>query len=217
MHYARGKTLGGSSARNFLYYHRQTVGSSEKWAAEIGDPSFTFPNLLPFYEKTVHYTAPDIQYPNSTNDQDASVFSANGGPLQVSFGGYNDPFATWVLPALQAVGQAAIKGFQNGVLLGSAYIPATLNPKNASRSSSESSFLQSALRNTTLKVYNNTCAEASVYWEYSQRCLRFFERRLWCWRSKLCYKCSRRGDSVSGDVSIASTTDGLGNWPPWNA
>ncbi|KAF6227868.1 hypothetical protein HO133_007596 [Letharia lupina] len=163
LHYARGKTLGGSSARNFMYYHRQTLGSSEKWAKETGDSSYTFPNLLPFYEKSVNFTARSVAYPNSSNVQDPSVFNPTGGPLQVSFGDYDDPWGTWAQVGLQAVGQAPIDGFQSGKLIGSAYVPSTIDPTTATRSSSEASFLQSALKNTTLKVYNNTLAQKILF------------------------------------------------------
>ncbi|KAL8935487.1 MAG: hypothetical protein Q9211_004674 [Gyalolechia sp. 1 TL-2023] len=163
LHYARGKTLGGSSARNFLYYHRQTVGSAQKWADDTRDQSYTFSNFLPYYQKSVNYTGPTVPYPNSTNDQDLSAFSAPGGPLQVSHGSYNDPFATWILPALQAIGQKAIDGFQSGILLGSAYVLATIDPTRATRASSESSFLQDARASTTLRVYNNTLAKRLLF------------------------------------------------------
>lgn len=146
-----------------MYYHRQTVGSAQKWALETGDSTYTFPNLLPFYEKSVQYTPPELPYPNSTFLQDALVFQSNGGPLQVSSGRYNDPFATWSQPALQMVGQTAIAGLQSGNLLGSAYVLSTINPVDASRSSSESSFLQFALRSTTIKVYNNTLAQKILF------------------------------------------------------
>ena len=158
LHYAQGKTLGRSSARNFEYYHRQTLGSSQKWATETGDQSYTFANLLPYYKKSVHYTAPNIPYPNSTNEQDPTVFSVLGGPLQVSFGKYDDPFASWAQKGLQAIGQAAINGFQSGDLIGSAYAAATVDPRDSTRSSSESSFLRSVCEMTTIKVYNNTIA-----------------------------------------------------------
>lgn len=114
--------------------------------------------MLPYYKKSVNYTAPTVSYPNSTNRQDASVFDRGGGPLHVSHGGYNDPFATWVLPALQDIGQRALDGFQSGNLLGSAYVPATIDPTKATRSTSESSFLDGAVGHTTLKVYKNTLA-----------------------------------------------------------
>ncbi|KAL6714197.1 hypothetical protein ACLMJK_008692 [Lecanora helva] len=164
MHYASGRTLGGSSARNFMYYHRQTVGSAQKWVDEVGDASFSFPALLPYYEKSVHFNAPKPQYPNTTNDQDLSVFNdALGGPLEVSFGGYDDPFGTWVLPALQKLGQAAIKGFSSGVLIGSGYVAMTIDPTKMTRSSSETAFLQPALKTTTLTLYKNTLAEKLLF------------------------------------------------------
>ena len=141
-----------------MYYHRQTLGSSEKWAKETGDSSYSFPNLLPFYEKSVNLTARSVAYPNSSNIQDLSVFQGTGGPLQVSFGDYDDPWGTWAQVGLQAVGQKPIDGFQSGKLIGSAYVPSTIDPTTATRSSSETSFLQFALKNTTLKVYNNTLA-----------------------------------------------------------
>ena len=141
-----------------MYYHRQTLGSSEKWATETGDDAYTFSNLLPFYKKSVNLTAHSVAYPNSSNVQDPSAFSATGGPLQVSFGGYDDPWGTWAQVGLQAIGQASIDGFQSGNLIGSAYTYSTINPTTATRSSSETSFLQAALKNTSLKVYNNTLA-----------------------------------------------------------
>ena len=149
-----------------MYYHRQTVGSADKWVNETGDPSYSFANLMPFYEKSVHYNSPALlQYTNTSNDQDASAFSNNAGPLQVSFGGYVDPFGTWVLPALRKIGQAAVKGFQSGILIGSAYVAMTIDPTNMTRSSSETSFLRSALErdNKTLTVYKNTLAEKIIF------------------------------------------------------
>lgn len=92
-----------------------------------------------------------------------SVFVSNGGPLQVSSGRYDDPFATWALPALQEIGQTAIPGLQSGNLLGSSYLPSTIDPVDSTRSSSESSFLQEALKATTIKVYNNTLAHRILF------------------------------------------------------
>ncbi|KAL8840971.1 MAG: hypothetical protein Q9176_003543 [Flavoplaca citrina] len=163
LHYAQGRTLGGSSARNYMIYHRPTIGSTQKWANETKDQSYNFLNFLPYYEKTINFTGPTVPYPNTTHEQDESVFSAGGGPVQVSFGNYNDPFATRALPALRAIGQRAIDGFQSGRLLGSAYVPATINPTTGTRSSSESSFLNDTTSRTTLKVYKNTLAKRILF------------------------------------------------------
>ena len=56
-----------------------------------------------------------------------------------------------------------IQGFQSGALLGTSYAPFTVDPVSAERSSSESSFLQAAVRSTRIKVYNNTRAERILF------------------------------------------------------
>lgn len=41
-HYARGKCLGGSSALNFMVYHRGSTGSYDRWADLVGDDSYRY-------------------------------------------------------------------------------------------------------------------------------------------------------------------------------
>ncbi|KAL8829561.1 MAG: hypothetical protein Q9170_006114 [Blastenia crenularia] len=159
LHYTRGRTLGGTSARNYMYYHRPTAGSLNKWAEEVGDDGYKFENLLPFYQKSVHYTPPAVLSTNSTNDQDRAAWSPNGGPLQVSHGKFVDPFGTWVQPASEKLGLKKLNGLQSGTLLGHSFVPFTVDPEKAHRSSSESSFLQSLPRQSRLQVFHNTLAE----------------------------------------------------------
>ena len=131
----------------------------QKWADEVADRSYSFDNFINYFKKSANYTPPQITYQNSSNVQAPNAFSPTGGPLRVSFGKYEVPFATWVQKAFQAVGQAAIAGFQVGNLIGSAYMAFTENPDNGFRSSSESSYLQDTNAQTPgLKVYNNTLA-----------------------------------------------------------
>ncbi|KAL8851114.1 MAG: hypothetical protein Q9221_003917 [Calogaya cf. arnoldii] len=100
-----------------------------KWADEVDDESYTWQNFLPFLQKTVDYNPPDLRYLNSTNSHDDSPFNRVPlGPLQVSFGRYEDPYGTWAQRAFQGIGQAAINGFQSGKLIGSSYIAFTEDP-----------------------------------------------------------------------------------------
>lgn len=138
---------------------RPNAGSLDKWADIAGDDSYRFKNLLPFYKKSVHYTPPAVISANSTNDQDPGAWSSAGGPLQVSHGKYIDPFGTWVQRAAERLGMVGIDGFQSGKLLGSAYLPFTIDPEKSQRSSSESSFLQSLPPRSRLHVYHHTLAE----------------------------------------------------------
>ncbi|CAO1596389.1 hypothetical protein XANCAGTX0491_000238 [Xanthoria calcicola] len=167
MHYPRGKTMGGSSARNLLIYHRPTVGAMRKWADEVDDESYTWQNFLPFLKKSVDYSAPDILYLNSTNSPDESAFNSKPlGPLQVSYGRYEDPYGTWTQRALQGIGQAAINGFQSGKLIGSSYIAFTEDPVSGFRSSSYSSFLLNAFapgKDPSIRIYNNTLARRILF------------------------------------------------------
>lgn len=56
-----------------------------------------------------------------------------------------------------------IDGFQSGKLLGSAYVPFTIDPKNQQRSSSESSFLRSLPQKARLQVYDHTLAQKILF------------------------------------------------------
>ncbi|KAI4166448.1 MAG: hypothetical protein LQ346_009099, partial [Caloplaca aetnensis] len=142
----------------------------QKWADEVDDESYTWPNFLPYFKKSVTYSPPNITYANSTNSQDPGAFNSRPplGPLQVSFGRYEDPFGTWAQRAFQAIGQAAIRGFQAGKLLGSAYVPFTEDFVSGFRSSSYSSFFLDTFaargkNPSLLRVYNNTLARRVLF------------------------------------------------------
>lgn len=131
---------------------------------EVGDSAYIFSNFLPFYKSGIHYTPANLTlYTNSTILQDPSAFAGSTGPLQVSYDNFADPFDTWAQKALEESGMLAINGFNGGKMLGSAYATFTINPINAERSSSESSFLHAALKNTTLQVYKQTLAQQILF------------------------------------------------------
>ncbi|PWY70338.1 GMC oxidoreductase [Aspergillus sclerotioniger CBS 115572] len=160
LHLPRGKTLGGGSARHHMYYQRPTIGSLHKWAEEVDDESYEFDNMLPYYKKSVHFTPPDEElFTNSTNIQNPEAFSSSGGPLEVSSGNFVDGFGTWLRKALIALGLKQTE-FNSGNLSGSGYSTLTINPSNAHRSSSETSFLQSTLNSGIGPVvYHKTLAQ----------------------------------------------------------
>ena len=182
MHYARGKTLGGSSARNFMlyqrwvalfynildqseyHYARPTIESLGKWAEVVDDSSYKFENVFPFYQLGLNYTPPDFSlYHNSTVRDDPAAFGPTSGPLQVSWDKTEDSFGSWAQKTLEECGLTGIDGFNSGKLLGSSFTTFTIDPTTAKRSSSESSFLQEALETTPLKVYNNTLAQRILF------------------------------------------------------
>ena len=167
IHFAQGKTLGGSSALNSMAYHRGNSGAYQRWADLADDQSYTFQNLLPYFEKSCHLTPPNDakrRTPNATVKFDPAVFSSTGGPLQVSWSNWVDPTLTWAQKAFEAIGlPISSSNFNSGSLSGSAWIPSTVDNSNAERSSSESSFLTQSIYNTSITVYKQTQAKKILF------------------------------------------------------
>ena len=168
IHYPQGKTLSGSSALNSLAYHRATAGTYQSWADLVGDQSYTFPNLLPYFKRSCHLTPPNEskrRTPNATFKYDPTVFSNTGGPLQISWSNWVDPTFTWIQQAFTLIGLPMNSlNFNSGSLSGySAWIPSTISPSDAKRSSSQSSFLQQAIKNTNIVVYTQAQAQKILF------------------------------------------------------
>jgi choline dehydrogenase len=113
-HYWHGKTLGGSSALNNVVCQRGTIDSYQKWADMVGDQSYTFEALLPYFKKGVQFTPANAalrpenaSVPAVSND----AYSSSGGPLQVSYNNYAIPFDSWMKKAFNEVGLHEILDF----------------------------------------------------------------------------------------------------------
>ncbi|PWY73064.1 glucose-methanol-choline oxidoreductase [Aspergillus heteromorphus CBS 117.55] len=165
IHYARGKTLGGSSARNYMLYQRGTRSAYQQWADAVGDASYTFDNLLPFFEKSLRFTPPDmgLRFANATPDYDPTHLGNGSGPLSVTFPHYAHAFATWAVKGLESLGMSRIPGFADGSLLGQAYALFTINATTMVRDSSETSFLRQALSYPNYSVYHSTMAKKILF------------------------------------------------------
>lgn len=165
--YPQGRTLGGSSTRNFMWYQRGSTGSYQKWADAVGDQSYTYPDFLPYFKKSVHFTPPNqgARASNATPLYDESLFSNAGGPLQISYPNFASPSASWISRGLNALGLRELPGgLQDGNLLGWTWIAETIEPTTQVRSTSESSMLREALRlNDNLVVYQNTLAKRVMF------------------------------------------------------
>lgn len=166
IHYAQGKTLGGSSALNTMTYHRGTSGSYKRWADLVGDQSYTFDRLLPYFKRTSTLTPPNLEKrkaPNATVLYDSTAFDNQlHGPLQVSWANWVDPTQSWLARALQAIGQAmSPKGFSSGTINGGAWVPTSIDPRDATRSTSKSSYLEAALQDKKARITVHLHSQAS--------------------------------------------------------
>ncbi|KAJ5253842.1 hypothetical protein N7524_011022 [Penicillium chrysogenum] len=163
--YAGGQTFGGSSAANYMGYQRPSEGSMDQWAKEVGDNFWAWDNVYPAFKKSVHFTPPDFTKidPSLNITYDPSAFSDKGGPLHVSYGNYQGPYGPSLSEALAKSGLSPIKGFNSGKLIGYGTATATVDPRYATRDTSESSFLQAAARGSSIKIYPNALATKILF------------------------------------------------------
>lgn len=168
IHYAQAKTLGGSSSINTMSYIRPTKGSYELWADTVGDHSFRWDSMLQYFKRSVELTTPNEEKRNNTNATvvfDPNDYDEEGGPLQVSWNNWVDPTTTWLARVILSLGLTiSPKGFSSGELVGhGAWVPSTIEPERSQRSTSESSFLRQAIKDTGIIVYTHTLATKIVF------------------------------------------------------
>lgn len=152
-----------------MIYNRGTIGSFQQWADQVNDSSWTFDNLLPYFSRGIDFSPPNTTYraanasvPPPANPQ---AYSATGGPLQVSYPNFAQIFASFVDGAMAESGIPVQQDFTSGSLLGRQYAPLTISYPEEERSSSESSYLQTALRSgrSNLKVYTHALAKKIIF------------------------------------------------------
>ncbi len=156
-----------SSALNNEVYHRGSTGSYKRWADLVGDDSYTFENLLPYFQRSAHYTSPSSIRPENASvpDPDPSSFQPSGGPLEVGYINFPLPFGSWAKLAFLELGFNVTSDFNHGELNGlTQYVTQTIAP-DMTRSSSEASYLEWALASNrqNLLVYTRTLAKRILF------------------------------------------------------
>ncbi|KAL8939319.1 MAG: hypothetical protein Q9211_002799, partial [Gyalolechia sp. 1 TL-2023] len=164
VHYARGKTLGGCSALNYMAYDRPTRGALQQWAEDVGDPSWAYDSVSRYYSKSISFTPPDMskRIANATPAYDLSTLGTDG-PLKIAYPNYAQAISTWFARAMRGVGILPVNGFTSGALNGSAFLVNAINHTNGHRDSSETAFLRPYLGRPNLSVFNTTMAERILF------------------------------------------------------
>ncbi|KAI0130910.1 putative GMC oxidoreductase [Daldinia grandis] len=169
VHYPRGRTLGGCSARNFMAYHLATKGSYDQLAKEAGSPAYSFEKFFPYFTKSQKFTPPVggtyDRFANSTPQYDPSKLGTKG-PVSVIYPKYAQPFSTWARKGLEAIGLKPQRGFESGNLSGGySYALAAIRREENTRESSETAFLRPHLggHNPNLITFISTLAKRVVF------------------------------------------------------
>lgn len=161
LRYARGRCLGGTTARNFMLYHRANKGIFDIWASLTNDASWSWNSVFPYFKKSPTLTPPNtsIRQENASAIYNAAAFdNSQNGPVAVTWSNFGSPLGTWHEKGLAAIGIAPGADFQSGALNGSAWIPLTEEAADQTRESSATSFLTSILGDSKLKIYAHTTA-----------------------------------------------------------
>ncbi|WOO85351.1 Dehydrogenase patE [Vanrija pseudolonga] len=165
LHIARGKCLGGSSARHYMVYQRGDKGCYQQWADDVGDQSYTWDNLLPYFQKSVNFTAPRAppRAANATADYNPAAFTNGSGPLRVTYTNYASPISSWVQKGLTEIGILPTQDFNSGSLLGSGYAASTIDPKTMKRESSQTSYYEPAKNRLNFRTFILSKASKVVF------------------------------------------------------
>lgn len=148
-----------------MMYIRPDAGSLQKWADLVDDQSYTFDNMLPYFQKSCHFTPPDHARwaPHNLPQYNSKSFTPEGGPLQVSY--YNNvrPFSTHLEAAFNEIGIPTTNDFNYGNLLGAQYCTNTVDPNTATRSSAQTAFLDLCQARHNIKVFQQTLAKKILF------------------------------------------------------
>ncbi|KAK8057273.1 aryl-alcohol dehydrogenase [Apiospora saccharicola] len=121
----RGCGLGGCSSINFMMWLHPSRASLDAWA-KLGNPGWGYDDLAP--------------YPHD--------FSSNGnGPVQVSFSeGYTEPFNQAWMETFANLGHKLTADPRTGKAIGAFQSPASIDPKDHTRSSATTAYLGPKVR-----------------------------------------------------------------------
>lgn len=165
IHYARGRTLGGCSARNHNGYTRGSKGSYDKWAQDVGDDGFKWNSFVKLFDRSITFNKVDTskRRANSTPADEPAGQNATSGEVSVSYPNYVGPFTSWAIKAVRALGMKATTGYIGGELIGSSWDVRSIDPKTMVRDSAETAFLRPALKRPNLVVYPQTMATKVLF------------------------------------------------------
>lgn len=137
----------------------------QMWADTVQDEDWTWDNVLPFFKKSVNFTPPDYTKINPAFDiqYDESVLNPPGGPLQISYGNHMFDYGLPLQDGFEKIGLTATNGTNAGQLIGYGPQTGTLNTKGATRDSSKTSFLETGMQNTNIKIYQTTTAKRILF------------------------------------------------------
>ncbi|KAI5784578.1 hypothetical protein EDC01DRAFT_200921 [Geopyxis carbonaria] len=153
IHYAQGKSLGGSSMRNFNVYTRGSCDTYNKWES-LGNPGWGWGCVLPYFERSTSLIEPrnDLRFANASVDPVASLIGTSG-PIQIGYPNEAAPFGTFLKEAMTANGLNKTADFTSGTLNGWQWASTTIDAAMNRSSSFSATFPLLSARSNVKLVY----------------------------------------------------------------
>ncbi|KAF2710682.1 GMC oxidoreductase [Pleomassaria siparia CBS 279.74] len=167
--YVAGQSFGGGRKVACMYFlanqTRPSAGSHDHWADFVGDDFWTWDNVYPYYKKSVTFIPPDYTKidPSINITWDSTSIGPEEGPLHISYGNFQGHFGSHLGASLDKLGFEKLAGINSGKMIGYGTVTSTVDPRTATRDSSETSFLQLAARNSNIQIYPNTLAKKILF------------------------------------------------------
>lgn len=143
---------------------RGTVGFYQRWADLVGDQSWAWDNILPYFKKSVNFTPPNKAKMgvNVSIPYDPAAYGP-GGPLHITYSNYYQPMNPGLIKGFEALNFTAQTGFSSGKMEGYGYLAVSIDPETQLKDSSETAFLTEALNATNFRVYKETIAKKILF------------------------------------------------------
>lgn len=143
---------------------RGTVGFYQAWADLVGDPSWAWDQVLPYFKKSVDFTPPNKAKMGVNADipYDPAAYG-QGGPLHVTYSNYYQPMNPGLIKGFEALNFTAQEGLTSGIMNGYGYLAVSIDPDTQIKDSSETAFLTQAMNATDFRVYKNTIAKKIIF------------------------------------------------------
>lgn len=143
---------------------RGTKGYYQRWADLVGDPSWAWESILPYFKKSIDFTPPNTAKMgvDANISYDPAAYG-QGGPLHVTYSNYYQPMNPGLIKGFKALNFSSQSGFSSGRMDGYGYLAVSIDPDTQIKDSSETAFLTQAFNATDFRVYKNTLAKKITF------------------------------------------------------
>lgn len=138
--YPLGRTLGGSSAMNFMIYHRASAVEFDAWEGVLNISGWNWETIYAAFKAAENFTAAPVALEQAGLTSDAA-YHGFSGPIAGTMS--RNVFSLWedyVIPSLEELGVPKLNDADGGNTTGVRYVPLAVNATSYTRSYSATAY-----------------------------------------------------------------------------